>query len=221
MHNITLISTMHDAVGECNPIALHKILLAIKPDIIFVEMPPSLFSKYYLERSKSKLEKYAVSMYLENFNAVTVPVDLDDIPVGNFFKEHQNVMERLLELTDINGENFRALVGTKKRYASIYGFSFLNSDHYIQYTDGITDAMEKGLENINDERFNLAYQKWNEFTDRRENEMLKNIYNYSIHHTYNKAVFLVGAGHRKSIKEKIEAHSLNELPKLNWVIYGE
>lgn len=220
MHNITLISTIHDAIGECNSIALSKILLALRPDILFLEMPPSLFSRDYLERSK-KLEMNAIKMCIDDFKAMIIPVDIGDIPCDIFFRKYQYPMERVLGLADINGQNLRMLAGTKKSYASTHGFSFLNSDDYIQYSDGVTGAIEKGLKKINDEKFNLAYQKWKEFNDRREHEMLQNIYNYSRKHNYNKAVFLLGASHRKSIKEKIEAYKLNELPKLNWITYGD
>lgn len=221
MHNITLISTVHHPVGECNPGALYKILQAIKPDVIFEEIPPSYFSRYYLERSKSTLETNAISMYMEDFKAINVPVDIDDIPSGDFFSAYQNAMERVLGLVDINGQNFKTLLRTKKHYSSIYGFRFLNSNDHIQYNDEVNNAIEKELEKINDERLIVAYQKWNEFGNRRENAMLKNIYNYSRAHNYTQAVFLLGAHHRKSIKEKIEVYHLNELPKLNWVIYGE
>lgn len=221
MHNITLISTRHDEIGDCNSFSLYKILLAIRPDVIFVELPPSLFSEYYIERRIRKLETNSVCRYLENFKKVVVPVDINDIPSKSFFKEYQNAIEQILDLEDINGETFRALSATKKRNNYFDGFRFLNSDYYIQCNNLVTDALEKALEKLNNERLNLAYQRWTELSDRRENEMLQNIYNYSRNHNYNKAVFLLGASHRKSIKEKIEACRLKELPLLDWVIYGD
>lgn len=51
--------------------------------------------------------------------------------------------------------------------------------------------------------------------------MLKNIYNYSKKHNFDRSVFLLGASHRKSIKVKIESSRIYQLPKLNWTIYGE
>ena len=200
---------------------LYKILQTLRPDVIFVEMPPSLFSKYYLEKSKSKLETIAVGRYLEGFNAVIVPVDIDDIPTDIFFIDYGNAMERVLGLADINGHNLRTLLSTKKYYSSIHGFKFLNSEDYVHYDDRVKGAIENGLKKIDDENLNLAYQKWKEFTDKRENEMLQNIYNYCRAEKYNKAIFLLGASHRKSIKEKIKVYQLNEYVELNWVIYEE
>ena len=37
----------------------------------------------------------------------------------------------------------------------------------------------------------------------RENYMLQNIYRYSEKHSYERAIFTIGAAHRKSVIEKI------------------
>jgi pheromone shutdown protein TraB len=50
--------------------------------------------------------------------------------------------------------------------------------------------------------------------------MLQNIYNYSKGNQYNQAVFLIGAGHRKSIMQKITKYEKLSEIKLNWKIYG-
>lgn len=221
MHNITLISTRHEATGEWTSNALYQILTAIKPDVIFEEIPPSYHSMYYSDRSRRNLESEAVTMYLNINKAVNIPVDTDDMPSKDFFRRHQRVIERVEGLIDIYGQNFRSFVDGNKHYTSIYGYRFLNSDYCIQYNDGVTEAIENGLKTINDEGLNLAYKEWNDVNDRREHEMLQNIYRYSKEHEYSNAVFLLGASHRKSIKEKIETYKHNELPKLNWVIYGD
>ena len=49
--------------------------------------------------------------------------------------------------------------------------------------------------------------------------MLDNIYNYSKDHSYDKAIFTLGAGHRKSIMKKIQEYNLKENFKLNWTLY--
>jgi hypothetical protein len=56
--------------------------------------------------------------------------------------------------------------------------------------------------------------------DRRENVMLQIIYYYSRDHSYNRAIFTVVAGHRKSIIKKIEKHKIQELKELNWIVYN-
>jgi DNA-binding protein Fis len=221
MQTITLISTVHHQAGESNSIALCKILESLKPEVIFEEIPPSLFPKYYVERSHSTLETIAIDMYVADFKAVHVPVDIDDFPGGDFFSAHQHAMEEVLKFADTDGNNLGTLMRKKKHYSHHFGFSFLNSEDHTYYCDKVNQGIEKVLEKINDEKFSLDSQEWKEFCDRRENAMLENIHHYSRANQYTKAVFLLGASHRKSIKEKLEAYHVNELPKLNWVFYGD
>ena len=50
--------------------------------------------------------------------------------------------------------------------------------------------------------------------------MLNNIYNYSKQNQYDQAVFLLGAGHRNSIMQKIKVYNDNSDFKLNWLFYN-
>ena len=47
--------------------------------------------------------------------------------------------------------------------------------------------------------------------------MLQNIYLYSQDHNYDRAIFTIGAAHRKSIIDKIFEYQKNEKVKLNWI----
>jgi hypothetical protein len=220
MYNITLISTRHDNIGECNAHALCQILEHLKPEVIFEEIPPSYFDRFYIEKTRTNLEVEAISAYLLNHNVQHIPVDIDDIPNEAFFRDYQHAVERVLGLIDQNGFNYRCLVDASKRHAANYGFNYLNSNQYNTYIEELRDAFEAGLEKINDDTLSLAYRSWNELSDRRENEMLQNIYNFSRNHTYNNAVFLLGAGHRKSIINKIQYWEGEDELKLNWSIHN-
>lgn len=54
--------------------------------------------------------------------------------------------------------------------------------------------------------------------DSYENEMLKNIYSYSKTNQFDKAIFMCGVAHRKSIIEKINKFNANEDIKLDWQV---
>ena len=56
--------------------------------------------------------------------------------------------------------------------------------------------------------------------DTRENAMLREIYDYSKGNSYDKAIFMLGAGHRKSIIQKIQECETKEKLKLNWTFYS-
>jgi len=67
---------------------------------------------------------------------------------------------------------------------------------------------------------NEIYQKSNDDIDAYENSMLRNIYVYCKEKLFNKAIFMCGSAHRKSIIEKIEKYNIEENLKLNWKFYG-
>jgi len=64
--------------------------------------------------------------------------------------------------------------------------------------------------------FTNLYKLWQEITNNREMEMVKNIYNYSKTHQYNNAVFICGAEHKKSLIQKINDFESKAETKLNW-----
>jgi predicted ferric reductase len=72
------------------------------------------------------------------------------------------------------------------------------------------------LENliIDNENF---HQKVNDSIDEYENSMLRNIYSFYNEKSFQKAIFMCGAAHRKSISEKIKKSEI----KLNWSFYNE
>jgi len=100
------------------------------------------------------------------------------------------------------------------------GFHFLNSDDCDELFDKIHIIEENVLLEINDARLSYQYKTEIELHDKRENEMLHNIYNYSKQYLFNKALFICGAEHRKSIMQKIQGYELKEKLKLNWTLYN-
>jgi len=54
-----------------------------------------------------------------------------------------------------------------------------------------------------------------------ENSMLSNIYSFCKEKSFNTAIFMCGAAHRKSIIEKIGEYEKKETIKLNWTFYND
>lgn len=220
MYSITLISTRHDSIGECTVNALYKILELIKPEVIFEEIPPSYFDRYYVEKSRTNLETEAIMAYLATNDAQQIPVDIDEMQPKAFFQDYQRAVEKVIGLIDINGFNYRQLIDVNKRHIAKYGFKYLNSSHYNTYLEELRVAFEAGLQTISDNRLNEACKSWSEFNNCRENVMLQNIHQFSRDHQYANAVFLLGAGHRTSIINKIQQWEDREDLKLQWSIYN-
>lgn len=77
MYNITLICTRHDELGKCNSNELHQIIEHVNSDIIFKEISPTFFDKYYIEKIRNNLESETItenelkSYDLKNINCST------------------------------------------------------------------------------------------------------------------------------------------------------
>ncbi|MGC4130154.1 MAG: hypothetical protein QM564_11500 [Bergeyella sp.] len=220
MHNITLIGTRHEEAGFCTSDKLYKIFDVINPDVIFEEMPPSYFDKYYVTNTRENLESSAIKKYLEHHNIKHIPVDSEDIPPESFFTEVENLHKQIENLNDINGFNYRKFVDENSLNIKLFGFQYINSDVAIKYCEIIDNSIKNGLQTINDEKLFRAYQNWQDvIIEMRENKMIQNIYNYSKENDFDRAVFTIGFSHRKSLMQKISEYQKNSDVKLNWIFY--
>lgn len=220
MYNITLIGTRHEEEGICKSNELYKIFENINPDVVFEEIPPSYFEKYYISKTKRNLESDTVLKYIENYNIQHIPIDSDDVPPESFFKDLEYLYQRIEGLADINGFNYRKFSDKNTQYIKTHGFLYTNSDKSIALLDEIQDSIEKGLQKINDQKLFQIYQDWLKINEKRENKMLQNIYTYSENNTFNKAIFMVGFGHRNSIMQKIGEFEERSDVNINWTFYN-
>lgn len=217
MHNITLLCTRHDNLGKCNSNELYQIIERINPEVIFEEMPPSFFDKYYLEKSRSNLESDTINNYIKHHKINHIPVDSDNLPSEEFFKDHKYMMGKIEGLADINGFTYRDLVDTNKICSERHGFKYLNSLDSMNINNDIYVAIERGLQKMNNDKFFQTFKLWKDIHDTRENQMLQNIYRYSQTNSYERAIFTIGAAHRNSIIQKVSECNKNEKTKLNWI----
>ena len=208
MYNITLIFTSHKENGKCNSNELYKIIETINPDTIFEEIPSFKFDAYYKEHSISTLETNAIKKYLQKHQIEHIPVDNYDLPNIRF--EDVNYMFDKI----YNNIEYCRLSEKQLLLISKYGFTYLNSNQCSDTFEKLHILEENVIKNINDEKLFCTYKLWIELIDKRENEIISNIYNYSNEHRYNKAILIIGAEHRKSIIKKIQEYNRKE--ELNW-----
>ena len=213
MYNITLISTFHSELGKCNSDELYKIIKSINPDVIFEELPSDLFDQIYIKNLYSDLspETECVKKYLQDHNIKHIPVD---IPLSsNLFNNQIEYMLNVFKKYNV----YRELLDEQYLMIEQNGFAYLNSEKFSESLDKKT-AIEKYLIGFANRDI---YRLFHEEQDNRENEMLRNIYNYSTENPYNQAAFLIGCAHRNSIMRKIEEYEAREKLKLNWVFYSQ
>jgi hypothetical protein len=212
MYNLILIGTNHKSKGICNLSELSKIIENINPEVIFEEIAPSYFDNYYKDKTNSKLETDTIIKYLENHQVEHIPIDYDNVPPISFFRDDQHMHERIERFS----YTYRHLVDTNSFYIEKYGFKYLNSNDSINLNKALDNEIEETLKMFDNEKLFLIRKAWNDLNEIRENEMIKNIYNYSMEHKYNVGLFLIGAAHRGSIIDIIQRYVVKEEIKLNW-----
>lgn len=220
MSNITIVFSRHEELGKCNSNELYKIFENINPDVIFEEMPPSSFENRYVFKNHRSLETVTIDKYTQEYNIPHIGVDWDEIPSDFFSLEYRLMYQKIEGLNDINGFTLRNSIDTIRINTQIQGFQYLNSLQCQEFYDNVRNAIENGVKELNIKRFNEVLKSWNDVYDRRENEMIKNIYSYYRENGFSHAVFTIGAAHSKSLLNKISKHQKTEDVKLNWNCYN-
>ena len=217
MYNITLISTFHDELGKCNTDELHKIIESISPDVIFEELNLDLFHRFY---NKNEIpyeppEVKSVKRYLQSHSIDHIPVDI--LPNSDLSSKEIDYIFNAFKKYNV----YKQIEADQKLMIANDGFSFLNSKKYEELFVKKM-IMEKTLIGymLNKNQLLHIHKLFYEEQDTRENAMLREIYDYSKGNSYDKAIFMLGAGHRKSIIKKIQECETKEKLKLNWTFYS-
>jgi len=202
MHNITIIFSHHSDIGNCNSDELYKIFLSIIPEVIFEERPPNYFI--------NTLETKSIKMYLKINNVEIIPVDI--------YIKPRNEVTYMFSQFIIHDKEYSEIFDEQESLIELKGFDYLNSDNFFDLFEK-KKIREKQLIDANaffKEELLRIYYLHLEDINTRDNAMLQNIYNYSKENPFNQAVFLIGAGHRKSIIQKINDFDKTSEIKLNW-----
>lgn len=127
MHNITLISTIHSEMGNCNAMELSKIINEIKPEVVFLEALKYTFNDSHIFDFSNfgifhkKLEIAALQICSSNIKFKYVPVL--DKEISKSFDEKFNLITQ--------NNDWRSLMDRLRSFCSDNGFKFLNSDECI------------------------------------------------------------------------------------------
>jgi hypothetical protein len=208
---------MHREIGKCNSKELYNIIEKVNSEIIFEEFDVSRTDDEYYKNEHYKkqdictLETITIMKYLQNNQVIHIPVDTYDTTDSH--KEYMNYMYRKISK---NSEEYNNLVKMNFILSCQQGFPYLNSLECSDLLQKIRLIEEEIVKFLNDKILLNVYKLWQLVTDSRENEMVKNIYDYSKNHCYNNALFIIGAEHRKSIIDKAQEYNMKEKIKLNW-----
>ena len=215
MYNIIILATGHRESGICNSNELIKIIAQIAPDIIFEEVPPKKFDGVYKGSISDSLETKTIKRYLHKHAIDHFPVDQDiNQLIENRFRRDIKELDNII---GYHSPEYNDLSDQHAIMVEQYGFPYLNSDQCEELLERRRLLEEEIVRIINHEQISQKHKGWLDYINRRENEMINNIYKYSALHKYNRALFLIGAEHRKPIMDKLPKYEKNNKPELNWI----
>jgi hypothetical protein len=211
MNCVSLVCTVHEEQGLANVSELRAILERIRPEVIFLEVPPAAFDDYYEICNQRNLESNAVRQYRESHQVELVPVDLPT-PEREFFEDHEYFCIRIRQTSP----EYRQLISWDRVHVRAYGFAYLNSDHCGKLWSDVYKEMLSTIKRIGDSRLVEIYESWKKTIDLREKEMMENIQKYCRENTFDRSVFLVGAAHRQRIIDKLREQSAIDSSRIQW-----
>lgn len=213
MNKITVVGTFHTESGACTSDELLKIIHKISPSVIFCEASPEEFhAMLKATESFNPPEIKAIRTISQNSSIDIIPVDVYGDPFDGrleaMFELFRNKYQEYLYASEIQaGETHRL------------GFPFLNSEDSDQISRD-KGSMEKFfVARANHYELSKTYKDWMEWNDKRENHWINAIHDYFEKSKTSTAVFLVGAGHRIRLQEKIKSFDGNNKPIPVWDFY--
>ena len=217
MFNVTVIFTRHDSDGMCNSDELLKILWSLQPDLIFEEIGHIVYDQIY-HQNRTTLESNAIKFYLLTNDVEHIPVDTFDRP--DSYRSGQNHLADELQKHFHKSERLNRAFNQLRYQSQLGGFPFLNNDQHDAFFDELESEENKILAELGDDNLNQIAALRNEVNSKRDEVMIDNIYKYGEQKEFQKAVFLIGAGHRRSIKKKLDKIEPRYGVEIKWHFLG-
>lgn len=198
MNKITVIGTFHTEGGACTSDELLKVIQKISPNVIFCEAAPENFPAMLKAiESFNPPEIKALRTIIQNSSIDIIPVDVYGDPFDGR-------LEAMLELFRNKSKEYYYASEIQAGETHRLGFPFLNSEDNDQILRDKA-AMEKiFVARANHSELSKTHKDWIEWNDKRENHWINEIHDYFEKDKISTAVFLVGAGHRIRLMEKIK-----------------
>ena len=216
MKRVSMVATEHEENGALTISGLLAILeQRIKPEVIFLEIPPAVFDEF-LNGTPTNLEYTAASRYSEIHRVDLIPVDLPT-PEDEFWSKIRCLF-RSIERTS---PEYHRLMDWHGYYVHEKGLAYLNSEECSKLWTQIYGAMRTAIERLPD-RSMLAefYDLWVSTNERRDRAMIKNIEDHCRQASFSSAAFLVGAAHRQSIIDFLRAEPRVVSSTIEWDFAG-
>ena len=216
MSEITILFTTHRELGLCNKNELLHLIEKIAPDVIFEELTQSLYDKCYIEKTSRSLESDTILLYSEKYNVKHFPVGSLNLNEKELCQFHSKC-NKVFKIISDNSNEYSSRKDQNEFLAYKYGFPYLNSKLSESINTEITKIELKVLRQIDDIILLSTYNKWLNMNKEREVAMIEKITDYCRIHKNITGLFLLGAGHRSSVKKIIETFSGSN-NTIKWII---
>ena len=219
MYNVHVIFTHHSAEGKVNSYELLKLIESLQPDVIFEEIGHEAYDLLYIQQIRTKLESDSINAYLMTNDLEHIPVDTFELPDGYHSRQNHllEVLNRHFYKSVRHHNAFTNLVNS----STVGGFPFLNSDENDTLINDLEHEQNQHLAELGDDNLNQIAALRSEVNSKRDEVMIDNIYKYAELKEFQKAVFLIGAGHRRSIKSKLDKIEPRYGVEIKWHFLAE
>lgn len=211
---VIVLGTVHSEGGACTSKELFKIIQKINPQVVFCEFSPEKLPRFMKRTDVITPEMEVIKRLIKEKSIEIVPVDVNEDPFDKRLEAMFALIKR--EMEEYLGANRMLLNETYLK-----GFTFLNSNESDKiFID--KNSMERYFININKFKYqglSNFYSEWLKWNDLRENQWINLINNYFKINKTKKAVFLVGAGHRFRLIDKIKNNHSYSKDNLYWDFY--
>jgi hypothetical protein len=186
--------------------------------VIFEELSQFNFDKAYYDGTLITPETSAIKQYLAVNDIMHIPIDT--FPRTRKFDESiDRLYSRLAGPIIQEAFQLRKLISQQQEAESIYGFGFLNSPANDAYLNKLDSLKLSVLKYLKDEKLDQLFQSDIKMISDREDQILRNIYDYSRENQYSEGLMFIGSRHRRTIIPLIKKPDEQEDIKLIWRFY--
>lgn len=206
---IFLIGSTHSEKGLSSVIELLNTLYDIKPEVIFGESSEKVIRAGIV----NSLEHTTIKLYKESNDVQIVPVDIDIYKLLDF--ELQEKIQKLFN-TFRTYHEYCKMETMQDHQAYQFGFPYLNSLESNVLIKDMNNLQNLIVDNVGNSEMRNIYDTWLGIHDKRERKMLTNIIAYSVKENYKTGVFIVGANHIPTLKDKIMSDGCYCCNEIKW-----
>jgi hypothetical protein len=144
-----------------------------------------------------------------------VPVDDYEMPPARL-SALEAALAPVFRYVELTSDDYRALKDMSDYESFMYGFEYLNSSTFEALNARLEKIEDQVVSQSHDEALVRALKEWRSLLELREQGMVGNIYRYSREPGFDRAVFIVGAAHKRGVFSKAAIAGVANAVPITW-----